>query len=409
MSRISRSLARVAVTMLGSLLAVRAADAQPTNARRLVLVEDFRIDAKELGGQRDPLVVVGPKGQIASTMRFGFMGISVFDSSGKAFPWKIATGRNDNSDIGYPMAIGWLGATDTMWVADVAYDQLAFVDARGKVVKSIEYPSWIHPSWSERRKYPVFGHMEPVAVYRDETMLVIPSRPRSFIDTPGFDRSMTHILRTTWSGSIQRTIAAFPEDRRAVRLHAKGCEYTVPVPFAARSFWNASVDGMRIALLDPGTSTADSGTVRLTTVNDRGDTVYSRTYPQPAVRVLQASIDNLLNSLKACGSIPVGALRDSVSKRVPQFKSFVTGMITGRDYSTWVMFRALSDTSAERTGMILDPRGEVFGVVSLPPNHTILAGDGSHLWTLEIGRMRNVAALVRFRVEQPALMPKRKP
>src|SRR6185436_10095132 len=227
-----------------------------------------------------------------------------------------------NADIGYPMAMGWLGATDTMWVADVAYDQVALVDARGKVVKSIEYPSWIHPSWSERRKYPVFGHMEPLAVYRDETMLVIPSRPRSLIDTPGFDRSMTHILRTTWSGAIQRTIAAFPEDKRAVRFHAKGCEYTVNVPFAARSFWNASVDGMRIALLDPGTSAADSGTVRLTTVNDRGDTVFSRTYPQPAVRVQQASIDNLLNSLRSCGSIPVAALRDSVSKRVPQFKSF---------------------------------------------------------------------------------------
>ena len=57
-------------------------------------------------------------------------------------------------------------------------------------------------------------------------MLLLPGRERALLDTPGYDRSAPHLLRTSSSGSIQRTVAIrsghagsdrFPRQR--VRAH----------------------------------------------------------------------------------------------------------------------------------------------------------------------------------------------
>jgi hypothetical protein len=395
------------ILLIAGLLAFGStALAQPA-PRRLSLVPDLRIDAKQLGLQRDPLVAIGPSGQVVATMRFGFLGIKAFDSTGKDLGWKLPTGHNDESEIWYPTAFGWIGGTNTLWVGDAGYKQVVLVNDQGKVTKSIENPSWVHPSWAERRKYPLFARMEPVAVYGDESMLIVPTRERSLINTPGYDRSRLHVLRTTWSGAIQRTVGLFPTENGRVFVSAKGCNHTIAVPMAARSYWAASVDGTHIVSVSPGGTRADSGVLRVVALNDRGDTVFARTYRQPVVPVPQSAIDAFLATIRPCGSVTAEQLRDSATKHVSIYKSMLLGVLAGRDHSTWVTMRVPSDTAEERIAMILDPRGEVVGTVTLPIDHTLVAADRDHLWALELGRIRAPVALVRFKVEATTAPPAR--
>jgi len=282
------------------------------------------------------------------------------------------------------------------------------VDSTGRVFTSIENPSWIHPSWAERRKYPVFASMEAFAVYRDETMLVLPGRARALLDTPGYDRSGIHLLRATWGGSIQRTVAMLPEGENAVVLNGKGCQRRVAtIPFGSRTMWSVAADGSRIVVARPGVSTADSGTVRVTAIGERGDTLFARAIGQPAVRVAQATIDNLLANQRACGVFSADAIRDSLSRRIAPFKSFVLNVMVGRDQTTWITLHAAADTSSERTVIGLDERGEVIGAVTLSANQMLVGADRAHLWVTEVDKPRTPATIVRFRlVATPARPPR---
>jgi hypothetical protein len=375
--------------------------------RRLTLAQDLRLGALQLGGQRDMLVSVAPNGQLVVVPRFGGMSIIAFDSLGNQLPWKIAIGGRNDSEILVPGRVGWIAGTQTMWVADQGYRQVVLVDSTGKVFKSIENPSWIHPSWAERRKYPVFASMQAFAVYKDETMLLLPGRERALLDTPGYDRSGEHLLRASWSGSIQRTVAMLPDQSDRVILQSKGCQHAVTIPFGPRAIWAVSPDGMRVVVASSGASVADSGTVRLTAIGERGDTIFSRTIPQPAVRVPQATIDNLLANQRACGGFTAEAVRDSISRRLTTFRSFVEGVLPGRDRTTWVTLHAVSDTSMERTAIGLDERGEIIGVVALPVNEILVAADRGHLWTTQTPRQRQPAVIVRYRLDVTPAPPPR--
>ena len=198
----------------------------------------------------------------------------MFDSTSVAMPWKIQIGRNDNAEIMFVKA-GQGGSPGRIRYgsSDRGYSQVALVDNNGKVTKSIEYASWVHPSWARRRAFPVFGSMDPLAVYADQTMLVMPGRERSLINTPGYDHTVQHLLRISWSGAIQRDIATLPLDNASTDFgmgrvivnnpRRNGTGYTMNVPFVPRPLWSVSADGMHIAIAIPGVTAADSGSIRV--------------------------------------------------------------------------------------------------------------------------------------------------
>jgi hypothetical protein len=395
----------LSIPRIAGVALVATASSAQAQLRRFTPVPDTRIGVQMLGGQRDFLVSIAPNGRVVVAARYGGSPILAFDSLGNQLSWKIPTGRD--AEIGVPVRLGWIASTGTTWVADQRFGQIALIDSTGRVVKSIENPSWIHPSWAERRKYPVFAAMQALAVYKDETMLLLPGRERALLDTPGYDRSSPHLLRATWSGAIQRSVAMVPEGRIGVELNAKGCRHIATIPFAARPIWGVSPDGSRIVVVTPGVSVADSGTVHVTAIGERGDTVFSRALAQPAVRVPQATIDNLLASQAACGGFTAEAIRDSLSRLIPPFASFVMGLVLGSDQTTWVMLRAVADTSMERTAIGLDERGNIIGAVALPANQTFVAADRNHIWTIQTSRMRGPATIVRHRLEATPAPPPR--
>jgi hypothetical protein len=382
------------------------AHAQAQAIRHFTPVEDLRIGAQAMGGQRDFNVLLAPNGRIIVAPRFGMMPIVAFDSLGNRLPWKVATGGGD-ADIGFVDRLGVIAGTNTVWVADQRFGQVALVDSTGKVFKSIENPSWIHPSWSERRNYPVFASMAAFALYKDESMLVVPGRERALLNTPGYDRTGEHLLRMTWSGAIQRTVAMFPGSKNAVEFRGNGCNHVAAIPFGSRAEWAVSSDGSRLVMVTAGVTPADSGTVRITAMGERGDTVFSRTIAQPAVRIPPQAIDNVLANQRACGSYSLEAVRDSITRRIGAFRSYLRSVLVGRDQTVWVTLRALPDTSMERTAIGLDERGDVIGEVALPINQNFVGADRTHIWMVEGGRPRAPASLIRYRLDATPAQPPR--
>jgi hypothetical protein len=387
------------ITLICAGAATAGAQSAP---RQLALVPDRQIEIKVVNANvRDLLLAIGPKGQIAVTARGGWGGISVFDSAGKAYPWGVQTGRGDSSEIGFPLRMSWVGQSDTMWVADASFDgQIVLIDGAGKVFKSLENPSWVHPSWAERRKYPVFGRMQLLAMNSDQTMLIVPSRPKSLLDTPGYDRARSQVLRTTWDGAIRSTLATLPADNRAIQFRGSGCNYTLQVPFGRTAAWDASLDGSRLAMISMA-GAADSGALRITMLNERSDTVFARDLPVPVERVPQESLDKFLSTLHTCGQLTTEQMRDSARSRFAKFTANVSGVMVGRDQSTWVLLRNPM-TPTERRALILDPKGDVVGEVTLKHNENPLAVGRDYYWSFEQSKPRAPATLVRFRVDPNA-------
>ncbi len=315
----------------------------------LAVVEDLRVTLPDARAQRGSSLLVGADGRIVSLPQWGG-DMVVFDSTGKQLPYKQPIGGPTDPEIRNANSFGWLGKS--FWVYDPQSSQIALVDPQLKVTKSLEIPDWIRPSWADRRKYPVFGRMYPLALYPDGSWLVTASNPKSLVDTPDYDKTMTYMVRITEGGTIQRTIARIPWSPSAPRggRPESGSKQAGPRNFA---FWNPSADGSRILIGVPSTTPGDSNHV-LTVINEKGDTIYSRSM---------------------FFADPVAAAR------------------MGRDGSAWLQLRG---RTGDRTWLMLDPSGQPRGTITFENNTFIHDGDASRIWTTE--KVGNSQLLGRFRI-----------
>lgn len=351
---------------------------------RLYLAPDLEITARQIKAEGSGMpdnISVSPDGRIVVIPKSFYGGIHAFDANGKSLGWKVAAAGPD-AEIGWVGRTGWMGRT--FWVGDARYGQVVLVDEKGHVARSIEYPSWVHPHWAERRKYPLFASMEVRALYPDSSMLVVPLRPRSVLDTPGYDRALAQLVHVSPSGAIERTITTFDPAGGTLTLQGIGrAEHTMQIPFRARDYRAISGDGFRIALVSPGVTAADSGTVRVVMLNEKGDTIFQRRYPQPAVRVRQFAVDSMLAGGHGFGATTAQQVRSRLTAKVPAFRSYVTDAFVGNDYTTWVVQRPVLDSAKARDAFVIDPRGDAVAIVALPVGITPVAVDRQHLWGID--------------------------
>ncbi len=353
MAEVSRrrrsSLATCFALVLTPLAAMRAqGTAKPKAPPQLAVVEELRVTLPDTRAQRGASLLVGADGRMIAVPLWGGDMVA-FDSTGKQLPYKQTIGGPTDPEIRYAERFGWVGKM--MWVWDPPSQQIALVDPQLKVTKSLEIPAWIRPTWADRRKYPVFSRMNPLALYPDGSWLVGPTNPKSLVDTPDYDKSKTYLVRIAESGSIQRTIAKVPWLPNAPRggPPEKGKQVS-PRNFA---FWSASADGSRILFGIPSTAAGDTNHV-LTLINEKGDTIYSR---------------------PMFFADPVAAAR------------------VGRDGSTWLQLRS---RTGDRTWLVVDPSGQQRGTVTFENNTFVHDADGPRIWTTE--RVGMAQLLVRYRV-----------
>ncbi len=370
---------------------------------QLTAVADLRLTAIELGLQgnafgRAARLGISPDGRIVLTPQYG--ALIDLDSTGHRLTWKIQIGGRD-AEIYSVDRLGWIG--DTMWVVDGGYRQIALVNRAGKVVKSLEHPSWVRPAWADRRTFPVFARVRPLALYADRSWLVIPSEERSLLDTPGYDKSFDYILRISEGGSILHTIARLPHDQDRIEITSGSGKRTLMLPVLRQMVWNVSADAHRVAVVTTNARGRDSATYRVTAIGDKGDTIFSRLYPYTPVMLTPAGADSVrAPNMGRVGSLSEEVVRARIAERVPVSYPPVTAVVAGRDNTLWLQLRPTGKPASvkledERPWIVLDATGEPIGTLALPGDVVIGEADRLHAWGF-IARQGERPVLVRYRI-----------
>jgi len=354
--------------------------------RQLRYEPDLTITLAKHNITRAGQFTVSRSGRIVMTTDQWVGQLVAFDSNGNKLDWNITTGRVSDSEIGWINNFGWAG--DSLWVQDRAWDQIVVLAPNGKVARSMERPNWIRPSWSDRRKYPLFSSMSWEAVYPNGDMLVVPERPRAIFDTPEYDRKRRHLLRTNRDGKILRTVAKIPALAAPIELRDGRETKMVSVPYYPVPRYKVSADGERVVIVQQPSAPEDSSRIRVTMLNAMGDTVFARQYrvdftPIPAVRA-----DSLVSLnpayQKAFGRYSAQWIRDTVRKLIPGWEPRMLNMLVGIDYSTWIWLRS---DKPEHTALVIGPTGDLVGEAKFPPSSKLAVYSVDHIWTMEpIGR-----------------------
>ena len=366
------------------------AQVQPSRLRAVV---DLRIDKTLPAASRSVAVAVGPVGEMIIVQTQSAGSVRGFDSTGRELPWTIPIGNNRDGDLRWISRAGWSG--NTLWLADPGFSQLALIDRAGKITKSLEYPAWVRPAWADRRKYPVFAGIEPFALYPDGSWLVRPSRERSVVSTPEYDKTHSYLMRISENGSVQRVVARLPRDDIRMAFRFANTPISSPLVIPPLTMWDVSPDGARVVVVATSLSGADSASYRVTALGALGDTIYSRRIPFAPVPMTKATIDSIRTRFERAGTgRQANDARDAAMKNLPWAYPPIENVVAGRDQTTWIELRG---TAAERTWLVLDSSGASLGIVAFSKEFVLRVAERGRAWGFDRDGDR-VVALVRYRV-----------
>jgi len=395
--RLPCHLPRVAIAFIALVSARGGAQAKATQLRA---VQDLRVDQTTPTPNRSAVITVGPSGEIivASGQLSG--AIRGFDSTGKPLSWSVPFGNNRDLEIRWVWRMGWTG--NSLWVADPGFKQIALIDRAGKVTKSLEYPSWVRPAWADRRRFPVFAGLDPLALYADGSWLVRPSNPRSLVSTPEYDNSYSYLARMSEGGSIEKLIVRVPRGGPPPDPRMRSTSQAIFPASGPLPVWDASTDGSRVVVVSTALTGADSATYRVTAIGARGDTVFSKPFPFVPVPMSKQSIDSVRTRYnRSIGDRASDVAREEAVKRLPWAYPPVEGVLAGRDQTVWIELRS---TAPEHMWLVLDTKGETIGTVRLPKEFVARVAERGRVWGFDRDADR-VTALVRYRIE---MVPTRK-
>lgn len=348
----------------------------------LRVADSVRIDVKAAGLEAPFTLFPGPKGSVLVYWQWG--NVTAFDSLGRRI-WGKQSKRGER-DIAEISQVGWRG--DEMWVSDAGFSQIALLDQYGNVTRSIELPSWVRPSFSQRKTFPVFEGMRVVSRYDDGTMLVVPRSAMKITGATSYDENSTYLLKINEDGIIQRTIARFPSNMMSGK-RPNGESFRMQNPLN-QSIFRVSPDGMRAMLVSVDTSNAKLDTVVVRALNERGDTVFTQKFTYPAWHLTETQMDSV-------GRMQWGTdteYRELRLKLLGRRGPAVTSIAMDIDKSLWITMRG---NASSRSVVGIDASGKFIGKFQLPAKRVVRAANLGKIW---IGDFRSDARadLVRYRL-----------
>ena len=376
----------------GAALFLCAAVSVGAQQRPVTFVRDTSLNLSELlGVKRFAVPLVGRDGRMIVTSEWFFGDVIALDSAWHKTSWKLELGGRD--EIANVQRWGWSG--DSIWVVDRVFNQVAMLGKDAKVKESVGFPSWVRPTWGDRRQYPWFSNATLLAMFADGSLLVEPSGVRRFFDTPGYNPDLRLFLRVDRDGRILRTVAQLPPMDGRVQLRSGTERKSYNVPNFPRTAFHISSDAERIAIVQPIGS--DSGAFRVTALNGSGDTVVSKRYVVDANRVDRAVAGPYLKSLQALGRYSADQVRDTIARLMPQFNSPVVSVVNGIDHSVWIWIRRPGFDAQKAEWFVLDSLGNHAFTTLLPRQIKVYASRLDRLWSTENDRVKMATTLVTYR------------
>jgi hypothetical protein len=349
----------------------------PGLPQRLRLIEGPAIDGKKEKFEGDLSVNVGPSGQVVVRSRWDML--KAYDSTGRRL-WTLDIGRE--GEVGDVAALGWRGSQ--VWISDRRFSQIALIE-NGIVTKSLELPTWVRPTWTNRKSFPVFGLVEVYALLGDGSMMVVPSRPHALVGTVGYDSTKQYVLHVTENGIIDRTVTKLPSfdvARRAAmaRAFANQSDNRPSIWPLPAEYWprlRVSPDGMRTVTVTVDTTHAVSDTIVVAAVNEKGGPVYVRKFGFPRKTYTQSEIDSI-----ALARFPKSSAADRAkrAKSLTRSLASVRDVTLGRDYSVWITMREIDGAKAV---VGIDAAGQFAGTIYLPRTFWLKGADRNALWIID--------------------------
>lgn len=377
----------IALLFVASAAAAQRAVPDPGFARLpgrpLRIVDSTRIDTRAAKIETPLYLFSAPKGGVVVYSQW--RAVTAFDSLGRR-QWSQGTGQEDRREVGEITAFGWKG--NEMWVSDAAWTQIALLDQYGNVTKSLELPSWVRPTFSNRKSFPVFESMRVFGRYEDGTMLVMPRNSMSITGATSYDETASYLLRINEDGIIQRTVAKFPSSSVTVKLD-DGNKLVFQNPLNQWLF-RVSPDGMRTIVVSVDTTAPKMDTVVVRALNDRGDTVYVQKFGYPAMTYTDVQVDSIARLRWGSDT----DYRERRAKAMPRRAAAVWDIALDVDKSVWLTLRGNATT---RSVVGFDPAGKVIGKFQLPARRSVKAANMGSLWIAEI-RSDVRGDIVRYRV-----------
>lgn len=375
----TRALAIHSLSLLG-LAACSQADsrgeARPVG--ELAITDSMRITAEDADLTRIGMVVISPDGDIVVSQPEENH-IKVF---GDREPVRIV-GRQGGGPGEFEnlTRIGWIG--DTLWTLDPGLRRTSWFDRDYSYVGAVSDPGLATddvPTLSEDGRAEIY--LQAPLPGGDFRVLA----PWRFNNRPswaaGLDSGSTPWLRVNRAGEIVARLGIDRPDPCSIgyRIGDKGYG-TTRIPFCAGRLDTGWEGGASLVVLEVTPPDLGTPAYRVTVLDARGDTTFSREFGYVPIPVTQSAIDSAKAQIaKAYERMPK-RIRDAVPDVAPA-ETFapIRRLLLGRDGTVWL------EEQADQPGhhwLQLAPAGRPAGRITLRSNVTLRAADAGTIWASE--------------------------
>lgn len=362
---------------------------------RWPLVQDLRVGAAD--GPRpytfspQALVAARSDGTLYVVDR-GNHEVRAFDSRGRHLRTFGREGAGPGEFLGASTA-GWLA--DTLWVSDLVQMRTTFFRPNGAVLRTIG------PAVRASGRYEP-GVAEAVLADGSSLVLARPFPPRS--GTTQADVSRVPMLRVGRSGPPD-TLAWRDLRNRMVRVSAGDRRLSLPQPWDDSPLWAVSTTGRSIVLVSrPAAARRENARWRVTRLSASGDTLFSRSFTYPPVRVPAGwasrwadETASLISSRRSGTDRRALAAALARSAYVPAFMPPITAVVAGDDGSVWLRREEQGSTVV---WIVLNGEGRLVAEVRAPAGLEVQQVQRSHLWGVMADDL-DVPYVYRFRIQRP--------
>jgi hypothetical protein len=337
-----------------------------------------------------PLSLAAAADGMLYVLDHGQQEVRVFDGRGRHVRTFGGEGAGPGEFLG-ATRIGWRG--DSLWVADPVQLRVTWFGRDGRVLRT-DGPAM--------RAAQGYAPAVPQAVLADGSSLVIPSMLEAGVDAPSPAR--VPILRIP-SGGRADTLAWQTLRNRMLRFGMGGRYMSLVQPWDDSPLVAAAPDGSAVIFVERAAATRrDEGFFRVTRLNARGDTVYSRQFRYVPVAVPSGWRGQWTGDMAARIAKPGSGLqpRDVAAAMdralyVPGFMPPITDVVAGRDGSVWIR---REQPGATATWHVLDARGLIEANVRMPGDLQLAEARRTNVWGVTYDSLE-VPYVHRYRVTPP--------
>ncbi len=321
-----------------------------------------------------------------------------FSAGGKA----LGAVGNEGEGLGGFAALsmaGWIG--DTVWVNDPILHRATLISLKPAAIRTVSMSTDLTLSSGDAGPFAAAGGVLlpfPWGMYADGTTLLFsimgPDAPMPADWHRPADASGV-LVHVAASGVLKNVVAWIPG--------SGGCSVTITktanfgLPFCAPPMQTPSADGRWVGVGRAATRGLDSGMIMVTSVGERGDTVFSRKYPYAGIAVPQHDVDSAIQ-------FRVASVRTRIPEAVPILQAYhatvyppLVSVLVGQDSSIWIEQNA---TVAGRPWLVLDAKGNPLGTVTVPSDLRIKVASRTTIWGMEGDPSRGFD-IVRSKLKRP--------